>query len=248
MIDWFTVAAQIINFLILLAVLRYILFGRIVRAYKQRQEKINDSWAEAQKNRKESEELKKDMERQKQELARKKNKLIDEAKAEARQKKEEMLTTAKNELNRKKKEWEREFQRQKKETMKETAGEINRDVFKAASRVLRDLADESLEEQIVRAFLKKASRDKLEKLKEEKKITVGTGFKLSGESRRSLYDFIKEITGEKTEIEFKEDTENPGGLTIQGRRTSVSWSIDSFLRKMEEDMSYKIERELEPAE
>lgn len=51
MIDWFTVVAQIINFLILVALLKYFLYGRIVAAMTQRQEEISARWEEARQQR-----------------------------------------------------------------------------------------------------------------------------------------------------------------------------------------------------
>jgi len=39
-IDWFTWIAQIINFLILVALLRYFLYGRIVKVIDERQKKL----------------------------------------------------------------------------------------------------------------------------------------------------------------------------------------------------------------
>ena len=39
-IDWFTFVAQIINFLILVALLKYFLYGRLVAAMDQRQQDI----------------------------------------------------------------------------------------------------------------------------------------------------------------------------------------------------------------
>ena len=44
MIDWFTVAAQIVNFLILVALLKYFLYGRIVDAMDRREQSIAQRW------------------------------------------------------------------------------------------------------------------------------------------------------------------------------------------------------------
>jgi F-type H+-transporting ATPase subunit b len=49
LIDWFTVVAQIINFLILVALLKHFLYGRIIKAMDQREERINSRLEEAKK-------------------------------------------------------------------------------------------------------------------------------------------------------------------------------------------------------
>ncbi|MDT8272548.1 MAG: F0F1 ATP synthase subunit B, partial [Desulfomonilia bacterium] len=48
-IDLFTWGAQIVNFLILVALLRHFLYGRIVHAIDTRQEKIASRWDEAER-------------------------------------------------------------------------------------------------------------------------------------------------------------------------------------------------------
>jgi len=54
MIDWFTVIAQIVNFLILVALLRYFLYGRVLAAMDMRQQEIAARWDEAARQRSEA--------------------------------------------------------------------------------------------------------------------------------------------------------------------------------------------------
>ena len=55
-IDWFTFAAQMINFLVLVALLQWLLYGPIVRAMKKREEKIAGRLEQASWKREEAEE------------------------------------------------------------------------------------------------------------------------------------------------------------------------------------------------
>ena len=55
LIDWFTVIAQIINFLVLVALLKRFLYGRIIKAMDQREEKIAFRLADAERKRNEAE-------------------------------------------------------------------------------------------------------------------------------------------------------------------------------------------------
>ena len=51
LIDWFTVIAEIVNFLVLVALLKHFLFGRLVAAIDAREERIAARLREAeQKN------------------------------------------------------------------------------------------------------------------------------------------------------------------------------------------------------
>ena len=51
LIDWFTVVAQIVNFLILVALLKHFLYGPLVRAIDAREERIAARLAEAERKR-----------------------------------------------------------------------------------------------------------------------------------------------------------------------------------------------------
>src|SRR5690242_13371892 len=58
LIDWFTVAAQIVNFLVLVALLRKFLWGRLVGAIDEREKRIAARLAEADEKNKQAELLK----------------------------------------------------------------------------------------------------------------------------------------------------------------------------------------------
>ena len=47
LIDWFTVVAQIVNFLVLVALMKYFLYERIVRTIDEREKHIAKRLAEA---------------------------------------------------------------------------------------------------------------------------------------------------------------------------------------------------------
>ena len=55
LIDWFTVIAQIVNFLILVALLKHFLWGRLVRVIDDREQRVATQVAEAEKKNKTAE-------------------------------------------------------------------------------------------------------------------------------------------------------------------------------------------------
>jgi F-type H+-transporting ATPase subunit b len=55
LIDWFTVGAQIVNFLVLIALLKYFLYGRIIKAIDEREKKIASRLEDAEQKKKEAE-------------------------------------------------------------------------------------------------------------------------------------------------------------------------------------------------
>ena len=75
LIDWFTVAAQFVNFLILIALLKYFLFDRVVRAMEEREKRIASRMEEAErtkgdleKERERYEEMQRSLEQEREEI------------------------------------------------------------------------------------------------------------------------------------------------------------------------------------
>ncbi len=93
LIDWFTVAAQIINFLILVGLLKHFLYDRIIRAREEREGRIRARLDEAEKKEKES-----DAEAEK---YRRKNIEIEEKRKGILEKARERLKTSEKELTQK---------------------------------------------------------------------------------------------------------------------------------------------------
>ena len=55
LINWFTVVAQIVNFLILVFLLKYFLYDRVIRAMDQREQRIQQRLQEAEEKKQEAE-------------------------------------------------------------------------------------------------------------------------------------------------------------------------------------------------
>ena len=66
LIDWFTVLAQIINFLILIYLLKRFLYGPIIRAMEEREKKMVADQDRAKNAEKEAERMSSELERERQ--------------------------------------------------------------------------------------------------------------------------------------------------------------------------------------
>ena len=57
LIDWFTVIAQIVNFLILMGLLKYFLYDRVIAIMDERQRKIDERLTDSEETKKAAEEI-----------------------------------------------------------------------------------------------------------------------------------------------------------------------------------------------
>ena len=113
LIDWFTVIAQIINFLVLIALLKRFLYDRIIKAMDQREEKIASRLAEAERNRKEAEQEAEAYQKKNRELDEKRQEMLSQAKEEVEVKRKELMKKARDEVDQVQARWREAIQREK---------------------------------------------------------------------------------------------------------------------------------------
>jgi F-type H+-transporting ATPase subunit b len=83
LIDWFTVGAQVLNFLILIYLLKRFLYGPILRAMDRREERIADRLREAAERSEDAGKRAADLERRQSELAERRDAMMKAAEIEA---------------------------------------------------------------------------------------------------------------------------------------------------------------------
>ena len=78
-IEWFTFAAQIINFVILVALLKRFLYGPVLRMMDQREQRIAERMNDAERTRREADEEAEQLRRQQQQLEHQRETLLVQA-------------------------------------------------------------------------------------------------------------------------------------------------------------------------
>jgi F-type H+-transporting ATPase subunit b len=84
LINWFTIIAQIVNFLILVILLKYLLYDRIVSAMDERERKIRERLESAEKKQEEAENRKQELQAERRSLEDQRQGILAEARKEAR--------------------------------------------------------------------------------------------------------------------------------------------------------------------
>ncbi|MFW6136509.1 MAG: F0F1 ATP synthase subunit B [Candidatus Aminicenantaceae bacterium] len=251
-IDLFTFIAQIINFLILVILLRQLLYKRIVKAMDEREKRIQARLEGAEKKQENADQEAESYRRKQEELEQKKQSLITKAEQEADEKKKELLKKARQEVDENQKKWRESLHRQKDTFMaglRETAG---RQIYAAVRKVLSDLADEELEDQIIRFFIQRIENIDKERKKELQsqlkesggRVVIHSAFGIEKKLRESLKKAVNDLLGQGAELEFKKDSELVCGVELHARDQIIAWSIDSYLSELEERLSRRLEDNL----
>lgn len=153
LIDWFTVVAQIVNFLVLVGLMKHFLYGRLVQAIDAREQRISTRLAEAEKknhdadDRVEAARVEADRVRQQREQT------IAEARSEADREHKEMLQKARDSVRALETKWHEDLDREKAAFLDEIRSRATTEVLAIARRALADLAGADLEQCAIDSFL-----------------------------------------------------------------------------------------------
>jgi len=248
-IDWFTVGAQIINFLILVWLMKRFLYKPILTAIDTRETKVAAELADADakkaKAEKEQDEFRKkneDFDRQhaeqlskmKDEVKTEREKLLDEARKEADSmsaKRQELLRNDADNLN------------------KSISLRTQQEVFSIARKALADLGTANLEESMCDVFIRRLSelngkaKDVLSgalKTATEPAL-LRSAFDLPKEQHVAIQNALNEIFNAEIHLKYETVPELIGGIEFSSNGYKVAWTLADYLETMEKSIGELIE-------
>lgn len=248
-ISWFTVIAQIINFLILAWLLKRFLYKPILKAIDDR-EKLIESELENAKNQEDQANGERILfEEKNKEFDDHRLKMLQDLENEVKAKKEQLFTDLKLQIEQSNKQHKEDFIAQQTAFKKELALKTEEEVFKIVRKTLIDLANTNLEEQILNLFLSKVGGD-IDKMKghssvEDKSQTlvIKSGFELSAEQKDKLEQALAGMISEGSKPNYSIDPNLIGGIELQLNDYRISWNIAAYVKAMENSINDMIDLE-----
>lgn len=242
LIDSFTVIAQIINFLILIYLLKRFLFKQILKIMDEREKQISDQMEEAKILKEEAQKELEEQSKLKQELQEKWNEMLAQAKDDVHRKREEWLKEARNKIDEEQKNWREVILKQRTAFLRDLRYLSGEQICLLSQKVLSDLASEKLENQLIENFLmqlQKLPREEKDDLvkfvhQDEGRVWVNSSFKLTPEKEAQIKKTIEEIIPNKVKINFMVSPELICGIEIRTEGKKISWNINNYLDSLEE--------------
>ena len=240
LIDWFTVAAQIVNFLILVGLLKYFLYGRIIRAMDQREEKIAARLSEAQQREQEAADERRHYQAKQAELAQKQDDILNQARQEADSERRKLLEEAREEVEAVKSRWYEALEREKNTFLQDLRQRAGRQVYTITRQALTDLATADLEDQIVEAFCRRLEEQPPEKRQELTEVlqqgaeaTITSAFVLSQEAKQKIEDILRSYLQDGAALRYQTSPEVISGIELKAPGHKVAWSLEHYLADLE---------------
>jgi F-type H+-transporting ATPase subunit b len=247
-IDWFTFAAQIVNFLILVGLLRWLLYGPIVRAMKEREEKIAGRLEEADRKRKEAEEKVREYEKMSREIDQEREQVLKNARHQSEEERARLLKEAKEEVGRRREQWQDGLHREQEDILSDLRRKAGETGLHVARRALAQLAGVEMEQQMCDAFASRLGQLDDEQREEirrdvrngEPEVSVRSTFDISGDQRERLSRTIRETLETDAGISFERSADLICGLELDVGGYSFGWNVKDFLRDLEVDFSERL--------
>jgi F-type H+-transporting ATPase subunit b len=240
-IDWLTVAAQVVNFLVLVYLLRRFLYRPVTQAMARREARIA---ARVREGREREEQAERERERLHQRLGKleeRREAILGQAREEAQEERRRLLEEAREEAEGARRRWREQADTEKDHFLEALRRRTCGGFQELARKALEDLAEAQLEEQMVRTFLERLKgldKDTRRRLSEsDEPVTVATSFALDSGARRRVTRAIHEHLESDVEVAYEELPELLCGieLTAGGRR--LGWSLADYLDRFQNRVS-----------
>jgi F-type H+-transporting ATPase subunit b len=254
LIDWFTVGAQALNFLLLVWLMKHFLYKPILNAIDTREKKVAAELADAAAKKAEAKKDRDEFQHKNEEFDRQRAALFDKATAEAKADGHRLLDEARKTAD--------ALSAKRQESLKNDAQNLNQaiarrtqqEVFAITRKALTDLATTSLEERLGEVFTRrlhemdgKAKAGLGEALKKAAEpALVRSAFDLPAEQRTTIQNALNETFSADIHLRFETAPALVSGIELTTNGQKVAWSIADYLTSLEKGVSELLSQQEKP--
>ncbi len=241
-IDWLTVAAQAINFIVLVLLLRHFLYRPIVRAMDRRQERVADRLHAAEQEREAAEDERRRLAEERAELEDRRDEVLREARAQAEDDRRRTLREAREEARRRERSWARELERRGEQVARDVVETMGAHVAEAMRRGFDELAGADLRAAATDRFLERLAalegeeRERLAEAMRGADVEVRVAAEPSDEEREELVAALEGLGAEAGRISFRDDAGLIAGVEARAGGRRVAWSLRRYVDELERAM------------
>jgi F-type H+-transporting ATPase subunit b len=241
LIDWFTVGAQALNFLVLVWLMKRYLYKPIRHAIGEREKRIAAELANADAKKAEAQKEHDEFQHKNAEFDQQRAARLSKATGEAEAERQRLLEKARKAavaLSSKRQETLRNEEQNLHQAIRRRA---QQEVFAIARKALTDLATTSLEERLGEVFTRRL-REMDGKAKEglgaalktaSDPAVVRSTFDLPAEQRAAIQNALNETFSAEIRVRFETAPDLISGIELTTNGQKVAWSIADYLASLE---------------
>ena len=256
-IDWFTVAAQVLNFLILVWLLKRFLYKPILDAIDAREKRIADELANADAKQREAKRERDEFQQKNAELASQQQALLQKASADADAERQRLFKIVREQADALSAKRQAALQREQTNLQAELRRLSADEVFAIARKTLSDLAGVSLEQSMTETFLKRlrAMDDGVKSdfstalfandsdtssdnavSGQKSAVVLRSAFDLNREQKAAIQNAVNELFAADIPLQFETAAKVISGIELSAKGQKIAWSIDSYLAALDKEL------------
>jgi F-type H+-transporting ATPase subunit b len=237
LIDWFTVGAQVLNFLILVWLLQHFLYKPVLAAIDAREKRIADQLADSTAKLADAQKEHDEFDAKNKAIDEQRNALFTKATEEAKTEHDRLIGEAKKEADTSRTEQAAALKSDNARLSKEITRTAADEVFGIARKTLSELSTVSLEERMAEVFTRR-----LREIDPQGKATMGAAIKASNDPAliRSTFDqpadqkdaiqnAINETFAADVRIRFETTPDGVCGIELTAGGQKIAWTIANYL-------------------
>lgn len=254
-IDWFTVAAQLLNFIILVWLMKRFLYQPILSAIDAREQVIAGKLDDAEKKHAAAAKEQEDFRQKNESFDQQRSALLKTATDEVAAERERLLQDVRQD--------EEEAQAKRSEAVRLQVKNLHdrlvhlmqQEVFAIARKTLSDLAATSLEAAMSAAFIHRV-RNLDDSAKStiaaalanaSEAATVRSAFAIPERQRADIQTALKETFSADIALRYEVDPTTISGIEFSTNGQRVTWSIAAYLRQLEQHVGEQLVEHSAPA-
>jgi len=243
-IPWFTISAQLVNFLILVWLLKRFLYKPILDAIDAREQHVAAQLADADAQKAEARKERDEFQHKNEEFDHQRDTLFGQAKDAANTERQRLIEDARKSADALRAKRQDGLKREQQSLNDEIERRTRLEVFAIARKTLTDLAGTSLEERVSEVFtrrLRTLDHDAKESLAKSMKeltdpVLVRSAFELPSEQRAAVQQALNESFSADIRIRFETAPNLISGIELTANGQKVAWSIADYLGALEKSV------------
>jgi F-type H+-transporting ATPase subunit b len=241
LIDWFTVGAQAVNFLILMWLLKRFLYKPVLDAIDGREQRLLRQMQNMQAAQAAAAQERDEFERKNAEFEQQHAGLLEQATAEAQAARQQLLEAARAEAAALRAQWQEALDREQQRLSRGIATRTRQEVFAITRKTLTDLADTGLEARMVAVFIRRLQAlGMVEKVQmctpagqKDCQVLIRSAFLLPPTEQAALTQTVQSMLPIQPNIRFETEPELLSGIELISNGHKLEWSIADYLTALE---------------
>jgi F-type H+-transporting ATPase subunit b len=239
LIDWFTVGAQLLNFIILVWLMKRFLYQPVLDAIAAREQMIAKELADAAATKTRADQQQDEFQKKNQDFDAQREALLRQAKDAAKAEREHLQAEAREALDAANAKRATAQVAELQHLYTDITRDTQQQVFDIARRVLGELADVSLEQRASEVFIQRLQAleppvlatlsTALKAATEAEPALVHSAFTLPDTQRATIQEALDTAVGQSVTLNFETKPELVSGIELSVQGQKLAWSISQYL-------------------